>query len=126
MTVPRNITLPVVLAVWIIAALVAGYIYSALPWFKDYYEYYLTRGADGFVGSPFAHAGVATIFRKCYLLGLPLFVAVVGYGGRLVQLSAVGAAHLAWYVSLSLALAAIWLMWMLTIERGFYELLFPV
>jgi hypothetical protein len=123
--IPRSVTLPVVVGVWFITLLVTFYTCSMLPWFRDYYEYYLTRGADGFEYSPFGPAGLATIFHRSYLVGIPLCLAVLGYGVRLLRPAQLAAAHVAWYAAFSFCLAALWLVWVLLVERGFYELLFP-
>jgi hypothetical protein len=125
-TIPRSLALPVVCCVWVISLLVAGYTCTMLPWFRDYYGFYLEKGADAFRGSAFAPAGIATLFLRGHLIGVPLCLVILGYGARLLKSAAVGAAHVAWYATASVSLSAIWFVWVLAIQRSFYELLFPV
>jgi hypothetical protein len=118
MSVPRSVTLPAVIGVWVVTGLVATYSCVMLPWFVDYCDFYQTRSAVQF-------GGVTKAFLRFHLIGVPLSLCIFGYGIRIIRSLETNAAHLAWYCSASLSLAAFWQTWALLAERSLYSLLFP-
>lgn len=109
-----------VIGVWILTALVAIYTCAMLPWFKDYCDFYQTQ-SDGAVQL----AGIATAFLRFHLIGVPVGLAILGYGVHLIRLTEASAPHLAWYMSVSVSLAAVWQTGVFLVERSLYVLLFP-
>jgi len=99
--------------------LVAGYTCAVLPWFLDYYAFYQqhTKGIE--------FGAAIKLFHRCYPVGVPIGLCVIGYGVQLLRCAERRAEHVAWYVVLSLSLAAFWFVWTLIVERSFYGLLFP-
>lgn len=119
--VSRKVVAPVVIGIWVLTALVALYVCAMLPWFTDYCDFYQTRG-DG----TYRLAGIATAFLRFHLIGVPLGLTILGCGVNLLRLKETNSAHLAWYVSVSVSLLAIYQTSALLAERSLYELLFPL
>ena len=118
MPTSKTVVAPVVIGVWVVTALAATYTCAMLPWFTDYCEFYRS-------GSAVQLAGVTGAFLRCHLVGVPLGLAIVGYGVRLLRPAETSTAHLAWYASVSVSLVAVWQTWAMLAERSLYVLLFP-
>ncbi len=118
MSVPRKVALPVVIGVWVVTTLFAAYTLAMLPWFTDYCNFYQNSSAVQL-------AGITRAFLHFHLGGVPLGLAILGYGIRLLRPAETSAVHLLWYVSVSVSIAAVWMTWAMLAERSLYELLFP-
>ena len=118
MSAPRIVALPVVGGVGVVIALVATYTCAMLPWLTDYCEFYQR-------GNAVQLAGITRAFLRLHLIGVPLGLAILGYGVRLLWPAETSAAHLAWYASVSVSIAAVWQTWAMLVERSLYVLLFP-
>src|SRR5688500_13504244 len=99
-SLPRKVVAPVVIVVWVITALVAGYTCAVLSWLFGYRPYLGT-------------SGIFEWFVRSHSVSVPLGLAVVGFGIRLLCLSETSVVHLAWYSSVGISLAAAWLTWVL-------------
>ena len=118
MTAPRPIIVPVIAGVWVLLALTAAYTCAMFPQFAQYSDYYQSGGA-------IQPAGIATAFVRFHLVGVPLGLAILGYGLRLLLRAETSAAHLAWYASLSVSLVAVWQLWAWLAERSINVLSLP-
>jgi hypothetical protein len=116
----RKVAVPLILAVWVVIALVALYSFAILPWFIDYCDFYSRS-----LGGSFQLAVLPRAFARFHLAGIPLGLAIFGYGFRLLVKSDLNASHPAWYISVTVSVAAGWQMWAMLAERSLYELLFP-
>jgi len=115
----RKVAAPLVASIWVIVALVAIYSYAMLPWFMDYCDFYSRRSGS------LQLAGITSAFERFHLAGIPVGLAILGYGVRLLRKSELSVSHLAWYISVSVSAAAVWQTWAMLAERSLYELLFP-
>jgi hypothetical protein len=114
MLAPRNVILPVVVGVWVITALVATYTWLLVQGISITLNFF-QAGRD--ITIPLA--GVTSAFLRFHLLGVALVLVIVGCGVRLLCQSEASAAHLAWYASLSVSLAAFWQTWAMLADRCF-------
>ena len=118
-TISRRAIVPVVCGVAALVLLVAGYTCAILPWFLNYFDYY-TDAPNGF-----AFPASTRIFGAYHLGGVPIGLAVIGYGAYLLRPAERRVDHVLWYAGMSLSLAVAWLLWTMLVVRRLYELLFP-
>jgi hypothetical protein len=120
LNIPRKATLPIVCGIWIMTLLVSVHTFAVLPWFLDYYDFYQQSG-----GTSMQYPAAVTLFHRCYLIGVPVGLSIIGYGVHLLRASERRVDHIAWFVTASAGLVATWFLWVLLVERSFHELLFP-
>jgi len=120
MLAPRKVIVPVVVGVWVVTALTAIYTWVLVQGIGITLNF-REAGDD----STIPLAGVTSSFLRFHLLGVVLGLAIVGYGVRLLRQAEADAAHLAWYASLSVSLAAFWQTWAMLADTCFNALFHP-
>src|ERR1035437_5096703 len=118
---PRKVVLPVVVGVWIVTTVAAAYTWAMVQQFTVYCDFFLA-GASRAMQLP----GITGAYLRFHLARVPIGLAIFGYGFCLLRRSETSAAHLAWYASVSVSLAAVWQAWAMLAERFLYLLLLPV
>ena len=126
--IPRNIKVPVVISVWIITLLVAGYSYTTITGFQDFYDAYQAPKTSGLwvAGYHLSLPVLTTIFYDCWPVAGLISLVVVIYGIAILGRAEQSFTHLIWYATVSFSLNAVWLIWTLFVERSLYVGLFPV